>query len=188
MPQSASSDQLITAWALAAGRGDGAALHKFVVATRPRLRRFVARFSGDAQSVDDLTQETYLRALSSLPRFAGRCHACTWLFSIARRVVVDRHRSNSARPSVVDAVDWLAEVERAQPVDLPGFDEGVALHDLLDLLDQDRRQSFVLTQLMGLSYHEAAAVAGCPVGTVRSRVSRARRHLTTLLHTADTAA
>ncbi|URM91000.1 sigma-70 family RNA polymerase sigma factor [Streptomyces sp. MRC013] len=181
-------DDQITEWALAAARGDTSAAEDFVSATRPHVWRFIARACGDAHSTDDLTQETYLRALRSLPRFAARCHARVWLLSIARRVVVDRYRSNAARPRLADTADWQTAAERTQQTGLPGFDEGVALLDLLESLDRTRRESFILTQVKGLSYEEAASVAGCPIGTVRSRVNRARQNLTHLLRSAESAA
>jgi RNA polymerase sigma-70 factor (ECF subfamily) len=81
--------------------------------------------------------------------------------------------------------DWTVWAERAQPSGLPGFDEGVALLDLLDALPVERREAFVLTQLAGLPYEEAAAAGGCPVGTIRSRVARARATLIALLDEAE---
>ncbi|MFF1933229.1 sigma-70 family RNA polymerase sigma factor [Streptomyces sp. NPDC058228] len=175
------NDDQVTQWALAARSGDGESMERFVRATHRDVWRFVAHLSADVQSADDLTQETYLRALTGLPRFAGRSCARTWLLSIARRVVVDRYRSAAARPRIATTCDWQAAAERAQPRGLPGFDEGVALLDLVEALDRPRREAFVLTQLLGLPYAEAADTAGCPVGTVRSRVARARQDMTGLL-------
>ncbi|MCX4678720.1 sigma-70 family RNA polymerase sigma factor [Streptomyces sp. NBC_01433] len=174
------NDAQITDWALAAGGGDREAAEHFVRATYDDVRRFVAHLSADAPGADDLAQETYLRAMSGLARFAGRSCARTWLLSIARRVVIDRHRTAAARPRIADTADWQAVVERAQPCQLPGFDESVAVFDALRSLEPARRQAFALTQLLGLSYEEAAAAAGCPIGTVRSRVARARRDLAVL--------
>jgi RNA polymerase sigma-70 factor (ECF subfamily) len=126
---------------------------------------------GDRQSADDLTQETYLRAFGSLHRFAGRSSLRTWLLAIARRVCADALRTRRRRPVVVDA----APVDLSDAADRVG--EHAAVADVLQRLDADRREAFVLTQLLGLSYAEAAEVAGCPVGTVRSRVARARADL-----------
>jgi hypothetical protein len=67
-----------------------------------------------------------------------------------------------------DTPDWQLAVERSQPRDLPGFDDGVALLDLPAALPDERREAFVLTQVVGLPYAEAAEAADCPVGTVRS--------------------
>jgi RNA polymerase sigma-70 factor, ECF subfamily len=174
-------DGQVTEWALAARGGDREAVERFVRATHRDVWRYVAHLAGDVQNADDLTQETYLRALSGLPRFAGRSSARSWLLSIARRVVVDRYRAASSRPRIADTADWQAAAERAQTCALPGFDEGVALLDLLDALDPSRREAFVLTQLLGLPYAQAATAAGCPIGTVRSRVARAREDVTALL-------
>lgn len=171
------NDGQITDWALAAGGGDLEAADRFVRATYEDVRRFVAYLSADVPGADDLAQETYVRAMSGLARFAGRSCARTWLLSIARRVVIDRHRTAAVRPRTADTADWQGAAERAQPRHLPGFDESVAVFDALRHLDPARRQAFVLTQVVGLSYEEAADAAGCPVGTVRSRVARARREL-----------
>jgi RNA polymerase sigma-70 factor (ECF subfamily) len=174
-------DEQVTRWALAAGTGDRDAIERFVRATHRDVWRFVAHLSADVPGADDLTQETFLRALTGLPRFAGRSCARTWLLSIARRVVVDRYRSAAARPRIAANCDWQAAAERTQLRGLPGFEEGVALLDLLNVLDAARREAFVLTQLLDLPYAEAADVVGCPIGTVRSRVARAREDLTALL-------
>lgn len=170
-------DTDVTGWALAARTGDQHALHRFVSATHPDVRRYVTHLTGDPQAADDLAQETYLRALGSLPRFEGRSSARTWLFAIARRAVADRVRYDRARPSLVLTEAWQSMADSAQPRDLPGFEEGVALAELLAELPAERREAFLLTQLLGLPYAQAASVAGCPVGTVRSRVSRARQAL-----------
>ncbi|MFE8006697.1 sigma-70 family RNA polymerase sigma factor [Streptomyces sp. NPDC057418] len=183
----ARDDQQITQWALAARGGDREAIEHFVRATRNDVWRFVAHLGADAQGADDLTQETYLRALTGLPRFAGRSYARTWLLSIARRVVVDRYRAAAARPRIADAEDWRVPAEHAQLTGLPGFEEGVVLHDLLRALDAPRREAFVLTQLLGLPYAETATLVGCPIGTVRSRVARAREELAGLLRAAEAA-
>ncbi|MEU7230110.1 sigma-70 family RNA polymerase sigma factor [Streptomyces chrestomyceticus] len=174
-------DRAVTAWALAARTGDETAVERFVRATQLDVRRYVTHLSGDAQAADDLVQDTYLRALRSLPRFEGRSSARTWLLTIARRTVADRLRSMAGRPRLAGTDDWQAAVEKAQPRGVPGFDEGIALTELLSALPAPRREAFVLTQLLGLPYAETAAIAGCPVGTVRSRVARARETLVSLL-------
>ncbi|MEU1623869.1 sigma-70 family RNA polymerase sigma factor [Streptomyces sp. NPDC020096] len=170
-------DESTTALALAARDGDPDAVERFIRATRQDVRRYVAHLSADPQAADDLTQETYLRVLRSLPRFEGRSSARTWLLSIARRTVIDRIRFAAARPRLSDTTDWQLAAELAQPRGLPGFEEGVALGELLDALPEERREAFILTGLLGLPYAEAAAATGCPVGTIRSRVARARTSL-----------
>jgi RNA polymerase sigma-70 factor (ECF subfamily) len=169
-----SDEDRVTTLALAAGRGDRRALEQFIDATRRDVWRTVA-FLADPGLADDLTQETYLRALGALPRFAGRSTARTWLLSIARRVVVDQVRRNQARPRTVGGVD-LEGLLNSQPA-AARFEDIIEIRMLLDGLDPDRRDALMLTQVMGLSYAEAGEVCGCPVGTIRSRVARARDDL-----------
>jgi RNA polymerase sigma-70 factor (ECF subfamily) len=169
-------DPRVTEWALAAGRGDREAAAAFVAATHRDVWRFLAHLAGRAEA-DDLTQETYLRALRSLPGFAGRSSARTWLFTIARRVVVDQVRMAAVRPRVVASDDWESAVDAARAGHGPRFEDGVVLRRLLDGLPVERREAFVATQMLGLSYEEAAQVCACPVGTIRSRVARAREDL-----------
>ncbi|MFI8520108.1 sigma-70 family RNA polymerase sigma factor [Streptomyces sp. NPDC085481] len=172
------TDDDLTTWALAGSRGDADAVDRFLRAVQKDVRRYIGRLADDAQAAEDLTQETLLRALTSLHRYEGRAPARLWLLSIARRAVIDSIRYKTSRPRVSDVVDWQDVVERSQPTDLPGFEEGVLLRALIAALPDDRRDAFVLTQLLDLSYDEAARAAHCPVGTVRSRVSRARAALT----------
>lgn len=179
------ADELVTAWALTARGGDPEAVERFVGALHRDVRRFVAYLSADPQAADDLAQDTFLRALGSLHRFEGRSSARVWLLSIARRAVIDNYRYASARPRLADVDDWQDAAERAQERGLPGFEDGIALADLLSALPAERREAFVLTQLVGLPYAEAAELSGCPVGTVRSRVARARAALVDLLEDAE---
>jgi RNA polymerase sigma-70 factor (ECF subfamily) len=181
----APSDDSITAWALATRSGDADAAELFVRAMHRDVRRYIAHLRADPQAVDDLAQDTFLRALGSLHLFEGRSSARAWLLSIARRVVIDSFRYAAARPRLSEAPDWQLTVERAQPRGLPGFDDGVALADLLAAMPDERREAFILTQLLGLPYAEAAEVSDCPVGTVRSRVARARSALMGLLTEAN---
>jgi RNA polymerase sigma-70 factor (ECF subfamily) len=160
-----------TTLALAAASGDRDALADFIRLTQAEVWRFVAHLAGSARA-DDLTQETYLRMLSALPRFEGRSSARWWLMSIARRVVVDQHRHDSCRPRTVTITDDHIESVLADP-------RG-DVSDLLAALDPARREALVLTQVMGYSYADAAAIAGCPIGTIRSRVARGRADLIAL--------
>ena len=176
-----SSDESLTNWALAARHGDSAAVDHLMRALHRDVLRYVAYLCADPQAVDDLAQDTFLRALGSLHRFEGRSSARTWLLSIARRAVIDSYRRAAVRPRLSDVADWQLAVELAQPQGLPGFDDGVALLDLLAVLPDERREAFLLTQLLGLPYEVAAEFSNGPVGTVRSWVARARATLVDLL-------
>jgi RNA polymerase sigma-70 factor (ECF subfamily) len=171
-------DERITALALAAARGDQRAYEEWVRSTQADVWRFVAHLT-DSVAADDLTQETYARAVISLPRFAGRSSSRTWLLSIARRAVVDHFRARSARPQR-SGQDWETAVEEQSVrgrVDSSGFEEVVEVGLLLRGLDDERREALVLTQLLGYTYAEAAEICGCPIGTVRSHIARAREDL-----------
>jgi RNA polymerase sigma-70 factor (ECF subfamily) len=166
--------------AIDAAAGDPLAAAALVRATQSDIWRLCAAL-GSPDSADDLTQETYLRAFGSLHRFEGRSSLRTWLLAIARRVCADAVRSRRRRRlSLVRDIDDLDALSAARTTG-DALDDavarGAAVTDLLGRLEPDRREAFVLTQLLGLSYPEAAEVAGCPVGTIRSRVSRARGDL-----------
>jgi RNA polymerase sigma-70 factor (ECF subfamily) len=167
-------DELDRIAADAAG-GDPLAAAALVRATQSDVWRLCAAL-GDPRSADDLTQETFLRAFGALHRFEGRSSVRTWLFGIARHVCADALRSRRRRRLTL--VRDIADLEAAgPPAAADSVADGVAVTDLLARLDTDRREAFVLTQLLGLSYADAAEVAGCPVGTIRSRVARARADL-----------
>ena len=163
-------------FAAEAAAGDPLASAALVRATQADVWRLCAAL-GDRDSADDLTQETYLRAFGSLHRFEGRSSVRTWLLAVARRVCADALRARRRRPTLV-RID-PADVEVGDGVDR--IAESAAVGDLLARLEADRREAFVLTQVVGLSYAEAAEVAGCPVGTIRSRVARARADLVAAL-------
>jgi RNA polymerase sigma-70 factor (ECF subfamily) len=143
----------------------------FVRATQADVWRFVAGLV-DPGAADDLTQETYLRAFRALDTFEGRSSPRTWLLGIARHACADHIRAVQRRRRLDTT---LAAVPQAATV--PDHAGLVGAQDLLARLPEDRRGAFVLTQVLGLSYDEAAAVEGVPVGTIRSRVARARMQL-----------
>jgi len=162
----------LTRLALAARDGDKAALAAFVRRSQADVWRLCAHLGGRDQA-DDLTQEAYLRAIPSLARFRGTSSARTWLLAIARNTCADAVRRAVRRRDLLGRLGRLGAGG-----DLAPDPSGAAdLESLLGGLDPDRRAAFVLTQVLGLSYAEAAEVCDCPVGTIRSRVARAREDL-----------
>ena len=142
--------------------------------TQPEVWRLCARL-GDRAEADDLTQEVYLRALPALARFRGDASARTWLLQIARHVCADHvRRSTRRRPW---SAGWRSAASEADLVEAPAARASVDLDEAIRRLSADRREAFVLTQVTGLSYAEAAEVCGVPIGTIRSRVARARADL-----------
>jgi RNA polymerase sigma-70 factor (ECF subfamily) len=163
----------LTRLALDAATGDRVALTAFVRQTQADVWRLCARL-GDAGSADDLTQEVYLRALPALERFRGDSSARTWLLQIARHVCADHVRSATRRRALRDRLVARQTSDVGTVADRTGE---VELDAAVLELDPDRRAAFVLTQVIGLSYQEAADVCEVPVGTIRSRVARARGDL-----------
>lgn len=162
-------DQL-TVIALRAKAGDRQALDDFVADTLPDVLG-LCRYLGRPSDPEDLAQETYARALGAIHRFRGDGSARAWLLSIARRVCADATRSEIRSRKLDERL--VADLMTADHHD----HRWVEIDELLSVLDDDRKTAFVLTQLIGLSYEEAAEAMSCPVGTIRSRVARARQQL-----------
>ena len=170
-------DQLVRA----AQEGDEQALERLVRGTYPSVQRFCAALV-DERSAEDLAQESFVRALRTLSSFRGESSPLTWLLATARHVCLDelRRRDRRRRGDQSGALAWAL-----QPEQRADASEATVVNDLISRLEPDRRTAFVLTQLLGLSYDEAAEVCECPPGTIRSRVARARSDLIRLLAAAE---
>ncbi|MBC2682413.1 RNA polymerase sigma factor [Corynebacterium anserum] len=171
-------DAFVTDLALKAAHGDRAALTEFIAHTHDDVWRLLAHLA-DSDRADDLTQETYLRVLGALPRFAARSTARTWILSLARRVWVDSVRHDMARPrkSAGDWDDATSDHAAAETTGSQTWADWVDTRALIDQLEPERREALILTQMLGYTYAEAAGIAGVRVGTIRSRVARARADL-----------
>lgn len=169
-------DARVTELALRAGRGDRGALTEFIKSTQDDVWRLLAHLGG-RERADDLTQETYLRVIGALPRFAARSSARTWLLSLARRVWVDSVRHDMARPrkSATEYEEAAALSPSAEHS--ATWSAWIDARALIDALPAERREALILTQVLGYTYEEAARIAGVRVGTIRSRVARARKDL-----------
>lgn len=140
----------------------------------------------DASDAEDATQEVFVRLARSADRFRGESKLSTWLYTVARNVATDRVRFEARRPST--PVADVAEVDVAEPVAEDAFaarETALTVGDALAQLDETSRTLLLLVAVEGLSYGEAAAAADLPVGTVKSRVSRARVRLGELLTVDD---
>jgi RNA polymerase sigma-70 factor (ECF subfamily) len=164
----------------AAARGDQAAMTALVRDTQGDVWRLCAHLV-DPGVADDLLQETYLRAIPALRTFRGEAPLRSWLLTIARRVCAEEIKSRQRARQVKASLPVLQGT---------GDDAGsrAELILLLAALDPSRRAAFVLTQVLGCSYAEAAQICGCPVGTIRSRVARARADLDTMITTGEATA
>jgi RNA polymerase sigma-70 factor (ECF subfamily) len=167
--------------AAAARDGDADAFDRLCALLRDDVWRYCHAILGDREQAFDAAQDTFVRAVTAIRRWRGEAPARVFLLVIARRATADLIRAEQRRRRVDQAATTVGE-----PV--AGDATGVIdLADLLDDLDDDQRQAFVLTQVLGLPYESAAEVAGVPVGTIRSRVHRARGRLTTALRDSDQA-
>ena len=151
-----------------AQRGDDRAFAEFVRTMHPSVWRFCRHIVGP-DDASDATQETFISAWRALPSFRGDSSARTWLFVIARngalRVAGRRNR-------------WQLLAARCPtPAAPPDPERTAEIDDLLSSLPADRKIALVLTQVIGMTYAEAAEICSCPVGTIRSRVARARCEL-----------
>jgi RNA polymerase sigma-70 factor, ECF subfamily len=164
----------LTVVARAAGRGDRGALARLVQQTQGDVWRLCAHLV-DPAAADDLTQETYLRAIQSLAKFRGDAPVRVWLLAIARRACAAEIAARSKDRRLAARLEALPGAGLGSPSPEPHSQ--VVADDLMAALDPDRRAAFALTQMLGCSYAEAAVICGCPVGTIRSRVARAREDL-----------
>jgi RNA polymerase sigma-70 factor (ECF subfamily) len=165
----------LTRLARAARRGDQAAFGLLIQQTQADVWRLCAHLV-DPAAADDLVQETYLRVTGALTGFRAEAPVRTWLLTIARRVC-------AAEISTRLRDRKLAARLGALPPDGQAPEAGTQAAATLMLagLEPDRRAAFVLTQMIGCSYAEAAAICDCPVGTIRSRVARAREDLAAMM-------
>ena len=168
----------LSAVARQAALGDQTALTRFVTETSRAVWRVCAALV-DPGSADDLAQETYVRAVRSLPGYRGDSGPVPWLATIARRVCAEEiERRQRAR----HVVRRLIAERPPRAVESAPMSE---ITELIGGLPPVRRDAFLLTAVAGLSYDEAAAACGCPVGTIRSRVARARAQLIEALGTTE---
>jgi RNA polymerase sigma-70 factor (ECF subfamily) len=162
----------LTELLLAAQDGDRLALSAWIRRSQGEVWRLCAQLVS-RELADDVTQEVYLRAYRALPAFRGDSSARTWLLSIARRTCADAVRDLRRRRRLATRFE--------RPSYEPDPARAISVEALLSGLDPERRLAFVLTQVLGLTYQETAEICDCPVGTIRSRVARARADLLTRL-------
>ena len=144
----------------------------------PRLRAFAISLCGNVDKADDLVQETLLRALSHIDQFEPGTNMPAWLFTILRNLFRSDYRKR--RREVEDDDGSYAETLKSQP-EQSGRLEFEELPGALAKLPPDQREALILVGASGLSYEEAAQICGCPIGTIKSRVNRARSRLAELL-------
>jgi len=153
------------------------AIHDAMVAAIPQLRRFAVSLSG-AQQADDLVQQTLLLACDKIRLFDARSEMLPWLITILRNQFYDQRRKR--RREVEDVDGAYAATLTTSPIQI-AHAEHAALRSALLKLPKEMREALVAIGYSELSYQEAAQACDCPVGTIRSRVHRARECLGALL-------
>jgi RNA polymerase sigma-70 factor (ECF subfamily) len=169
------------ALARAAQGGDVDSFEMLVRAHTPAVYAHALRFFNDGGAAEDVVQEVWIKVYRSLDSFDGRSRFATWLYRIVRNTCLDQLRQGKRRPVPTEELD--------PPAGSGDFADGVALsvsfeRALQDLPPEDR-DALSAVSTFALSYAEAAEALGVPVGTVKSRVFRARRALAVTLGVAD---
>lgn len=171
-----------------AKRGDTRAFEMLVVKYQRRIERLIARMVRDVDLVQDIAQESFIRAYRALPQFRGESAFYTWLYRIAvntaKKALVELKRDPLVTESVLagasDDDDETSRVEReltdgATPEAVLASKEiAETVNAAIEALSEDLRQAITLREIEGLSYEEIAELMNCPIGTVRSRIFRAR--------------
>lgn len=158
--------------------GERAAFDLLVERYQRRLLRLVLRLLRDQAEAEDVVQETFLRAYRALPRFRGEAAFFTWLY----RIAVNGARNAIARRRLRSGAHGMAPVQVPAPLPEIGTPESMllskqvmrAIDAALEALPLELRTAIVLREIEGLSYEEIAQIMECPLGTVRSRIFRAR--------------
>ncbi|WP_439102650.1 RNA polymerase sigma factor RpoE [Congregibacter sp.] len=164
-------------------RGDKGAFDLLVIKYQQKIMSLISRYVNDSDEVQDVAQEAFIKAYRALPNFRGDSAFYTWLYRIAINTAKNHLVSRSRRPpgsdvdvgdaQYLEAGDALRDGETPENA-LFGEELRTRVHAALDDLPDDLRTAVTLREFDGLSYEEIAAVMECPVGTVRSRIFRAR--------------
>lgn len=168
-------------------QGDVKAFEMLVVKYQRRIERLIGRMVRDVDLVQDIAQETFIRAYRALPQFRGESAFYTWLYRIAvntaKKALVELKRDPLVSESALVSHDDGDETSRTEnelsdgetPESLLASKQVAStVNGAIDALSEDLRQAIVLREIEGLSYEEIASVMNCPIGTVRSRIFRAR--------------
>ena len=174
--------------------GDMRAFEMLVVKYQRRIERLIGRMVRDTDLVQDIAQESFIRAYRALPQFRGDSAFYTWLYRIAvntaKKALMDMKRDPLVSEASMRLDDDGEEISRAEneltdgetPEALLASKEiAAAVNAAIEALSEDLRQAITLREIEGLSYEEISEIMNCPIGTVRSRIFRAREAIATRL-------
>ena len=184
LPPAPDSDAQLVARTVA---GDDRAFELLVIKYQRRIQRLIGRMVRDVDLVEDIAQESFIRAYRALHQFRGEAQFYTWLYRIAVNTAKKTLLDLKHDPLVTEAA-WRPDgdddetfrpgtepiAEETPETQLAAREIATAVQAALEALPDDLRQAVTLREIEGLSYEDIAAVMGCPIGTVRSRIFRAR--------------
>ena len=159
---------------MAAASADNAGFRTAVIAALPRLRRFCQGLAGNAQDGDDLMQATVERALSRADQFEPGTRIESWMFRIAQNLRIDAARSAQRRGHHMPIEDMPDAAGEDGRTTVENRSDLAAAQRALQAVPEDQRAAFLLVVVEGMSYREAAETLDVPVGTIMSRLARAR--------------
>jgi RNA polymerase sigma-70 factor (ECF subfamily) len=170
-----------------AAAGDHRAYELLVIKYQRRIERLIGRMVRDVDLVPDIAQETFVRAWRALHQFRGDAQFYTWLYRIAvntaKKALMDLKRDPIVTEAALQSSDEDDETYRREneltsestpETELAAREIAEAVNSAMEALPEDLRQAVTLREIEGLSYEEIAEVMSCPIGTVRSRIFRAR--------------
>ncbi len=167
-------------------KGERRAFDLLFIRYQHKILNLVGRYLRDTQDIEDVTQESFIKAFRALPRFRGDSAFYTWIYRIAINTAKNHVVARSRRPPGVDVdVDDAEFMDGSEVLKEPENPESVMARDQLSAvidtaiadLPEDLRSAVTLREFDGLSYEQIAEIMDCPVGTVRSRIFRAREFI-----------
>lgn len=184
LPDAADSDVMLVERAVA---GDQGAFELLVIKYQRRIQRLIGRMVRDVDLVEDISQETFIRAYRALHQFRGDAQFYTWLYRIAvntaKKFLLDLKRDPTVSENAfksdddADETSWSGNeptTDETPESVLAAKEIAAAVNAALEALPEDLRQALTLREIEGLSYEDISEAMNCPIGTVRSRIFRAR--------------
>ncbi|MEI8169671.1 MAG: RNA polymerase sigma factor RpoE [Rhodoferax sp.] len=181
------SDTLLVERAVA---GDQGAFELLVIKYQRRIQRLIGRMVRDVDLVEDIAQETFIRAYRALHQFRGDAQFYTWLYRIsvntAKKFLLELKRDPTVSENAFksdsedDETSWsgIESITDETPESVLAAKEiAIAVNTAMDALPEDLRQALVLREIEGLTYEDISELMNCPIGTVRSRIFRAREDI-----------
>jgi RNA polymerase sigma-70 factor (ECF subfamily) len=162
--------------------GSESDFHRALIGAIPNVRAFAVSLCGDSNLASDLVQETLMKAWAGRDSFELGTNMKAWLFTILRNTYFSAYRRSRR---ILPDDDVRVTQQLASPPEQDGHTDLQDFTRMLGLLSADQREALLLVGAEGVSYEEAAAISGCPVGTMKSRVNRARARLAQLMGLVD---